>query len=197
MSYYKKCSKKDCRNPLRDNKGLLPVTEFSPDKRATDGLYSICKDCRRRYYFKPGVHEHHLATMAEYREQPEVKIKLAAYGKVYRTTPEYKASQKKHKHTPEFREWENNYSRKRYAEREDVRLQRSQYDKSYRAKPENKVKINKRDKERRDQDIQYRLKGNLRARLRTALYNQLAGKQVSAVADLGMSLAEFKIYIES
>ena len=70
---------------------------------------------------------------------------------------------------------------------------KKEYDKVYRKV--NKKKRNKHTKFRRENDIQYKLTTSLRSRLNIALKrNQKTG---SAVRDLGCSIDELKIYLES
>lgn len=70
---------------------------------------------------------------------------------------------------------------------------KKEYDKIY--NKVNKKKRNKYKKFRRENDIQYKLTTSLRSRLNNALKrNQKSG---SAVKDLGCTIEEFKVYLES
>lgn len=88
----------------------------------------------------------------------------------------------------------------------------NEYYRNYNQKPEVKKKIVQRDKkrystieyknfnknynkQRRIINTNYRLAGNLRNRLRIAIYNQQ--KNGSAIKDLGCSVEEFKKHLES
>lgn len=55
--------------------------------------------------------------------------------------------------------------------------------------------INKKRKEKRNTDIQYKLQHNLRSRLNISIRNKV--KTGSAISDLGCSIQELKIYLES
>lgn len=68
-----------------------------------------------------------------------------------------------------------------------------QYQKEYRYK--NKHKKNELEKERRNIDPEFKLAGNLRSRLNIALKNDI--KTGSAVTDLGCSIKDLKMYLES
>jgi hypothetical protein len=82
---------------------------------------------------------------------------------------------------------------KRY--REEHIEERREYDRSRPNKDERKAKINAYHKNRRQNDVQFRLTCMLRSRL----YNVLAGrtKAGSAVRDLGCTPEELQVYLES
>ena len=61
-------------------------------------------------------------------------------------------------------------------------------------KPKDKQKRNIYEKNRREIDLNYKISGNLRSRLGSAIRNNR--KSGSAVKDLGMSIDNFKIYLE-
>ena len=88
--------------------------------------------------------------------------------------------------------------------REKIRLQQCQYAMSNKKKLDvyqkqwhfdNKDKIRERNTIRRQNDFQYKLKIGLRDRLRKALHGNY--KNGSAVKDLGCSIDELKIHLES
>jgi len=60
---------------------------------------------------------------------------------------------------------------------------------------EHRVKTNARAIQRRKEDLDFRLAGNLRSRLRQALRN--GSKKGSAVQDLGCTVSQFRGYLES
>ena len=68
-------------------------------------------------------------------------------------------------------------------------------DKVHQYRIKNKEKYRKRRKERYQDDVQYKIKKNLRTRLNIALKNN--HKSGSAVKDLGCSIEDFKCYLES
>jgi hypothetical protein len=106
----------------------------------------------------------------------------------YKRNPEkYKQAQKARMQNPEYREayreWKNNYNKTIGAES----LKKWKLD--------NKEHINRQARERRLTDINYKIACNLRSRVRTALRRgQKAG---SAIKQLGCSVSELKVYIES
>ena len=84
------------------------------------------------------------------------------------------------------------YKKYRYYSTHDHSLQ---VKKKYRENPINKNNRRKWDKEKRNSDLNHKLRCNLRGRLVSAVKNE--SKSGSAVRDLGCSISEFKIYLES
>lgn len=80
--------------------------------------------------------------------------------------------------------------KRRYELDREVRLKKS---KKHRI--ENKIRYNEYFKTRRKFDLQFRIAGNLRNRLRQALNND--AKVGSAVKNLGCTVAQLKVYLES
>lgn len=77
---------------------------------------------------------------------------------------------------------------------EGKRLKHEKY-LAYYSRPETRIQINDHVRERRENDIQFRLSGNIRARIRLAVRKgQKAG---SAVSDLGCTVEELKKYLEA
>lgn len=66
--------------------------------------------------------------------------------------------------------------------------------KKYRENPKNKESRRKWDKDRRENNVQYKLSVNLRNRLNRSMKNEI--KSGSAVSDLGCSIEELKQYLE-
>lgn len=90
-----------------------------------------------------------------------------------------------------------NYQQEHKKERKLYRQQGhiKEQEKEYRTRPQVKEKRNKRKRERKLIDINYKIRENLRKRLHMAIkFNFKAG---SAINDLGCTVEEFKIYIES
>ncbi len=103
------------------------------------------------------------------------------------------------------RDAENLLSKLRYVKNKDTILEKQKnyyeenkedkkaYQRKYRAS--NKEKINKHNIQRRESDVQHKLRTSLRSRLNIALRgNQKSG---SSVGDLGCSILELKNYLES
>lgn len=80
-----------------------------------------------------------------------------------------------------------------YANKDTVLVQKKKY--ALENKDAIKVYMNEYNKKRTKADINYKLAKNLRSRFGNALNNNLKGG--SAVRDLGCSMAEFKIHLES
>lgn len=151
---------------------------FFNNKSKKDGLSYTCKECSKEY-------------MKEYCQNNREKI---------------------NKHKKEY--WQNNREqRHKYAKeyRQNNKKKIKEHDKEYRNK--NKVKRfeynklyyqNNHEKvieccriyslNRRHNDIEYKLKWNLRIRLRSAIKNN--SKSGSAVRDLGCTIPEVRQYIE-
>lgn len=43
--FRKKCSQKNCKNPLKDEYGTIPLEQFSKSKKSMDGVTTSCKFC--------------------------------------------------------------------------------------------------------------------------------------------------------
>lgn len=161
----KNCSNKQC---MQVNPQSLEA--FSKKARNSDGLQKECKSCvshyKRKYKEKLG---------AELLE-----VKRLSYHK----------HKHKRKYTEESRRKCNEYKR---SHKEQIAITRKTYTE------ENREYIRERSNKyilkRRENDICFKLAGNLRARLRQALNRN--SKVGSAVTDLGCSIKEFKQYIES
>jgi hypothetical protein len=88
-------------------------------------------------------------------------------------------------------------SKKKYYEenKERIKKVRKNYTEN---NPEKLKEYNKKyTKRKRQEDITYKLKGNLRNRLYHALKAQVASKSFSTLTYIGCSLEEYKKYIES
>ena len=111
----------------------------------------------------------------EYYSRPEVIEQKKQWEKNYREENRQKLSQKK-------KEWyENN--------KEKILEKRKLY------RQENKEKINEYYNKRCQNDIQFKLSRRLRSRLGNAIKNNY--KSGSAIADLGCTIEELKVYLEN
>lgn len=134
----------------------------------------------------------------EYANNPEYrKEKLLS---IHRSYQKNKAQRQKEK-----REYHHKNAKRllplmkeRYINNREERLLAS---KIYQSKPENKIRRNqylrKYHKEKYPNDIQYRLANIIRARLYIALKSKKTPKIASGVRDIGCSLGELKVYLES
>jgi len=150
-------------------KQKLSSNKFYKDKYKKDGLTVQCKDCDKKY-----------------REQNKNRIK--DYSRQYRKENKKKIKQYRDKleNKKRLAEWGKQY----YAKPEN---KKRRFD--YRRRPENKKRINKLNKSRLLTDVQYKLSRRLRSRLCDAIKNH--AKRGSAVRDLGCTISELKLYLES
>lgn len=79
------------------------------------------------------------------------------------------------------------------ANREERLIKMRAYNKVYARNNRERIALHKR--KRRQTDIQFHLTCNLRSRMRTAIRD--GAKTGSAIADLGCSIAKFKLFIEN
>ena len=89
----------------------------------------------------------------------------------------------------ENREIYLNCNKKYYLNNREQKIEQS---KKYQR--ENRKKRNKYRKNRRDKDVQFRIIGNLRSRIRSALYNTKKNRHTMEL--LGCSIEELKIHLE-
>ncbi len=157
-----------------------PIDNFRVDRSRKDGHQFRCKTCQITANSKP----HRKASRKAYWERvkpapktPLTKEQKLEKNKQRRSTPKAKASKKAWNNLPKNREKNRN--------RQAV----------YRTLPSSKATRNKRDKERKVEDPQYKLTGLLRSRLKRAVAGNF--KSGSAVDDLGCSVNFLKTHLES
>ena len=107
------------------------------------------------------------------------------------------------KHAEKYREYGKQYGKERYAAKREELLEASNA--RYKKNPEKYRKIEQqrrssgvvsaRDRKRYRANVQYRIQKVIRARLRPLLIGKI--KAGSAVDDLGMSISNFRMHIES
>jgi len=137
---------------------------FQRDKQKTTGFRPDCKACNSKY------------NKDKRNKNPETKKKR----KEYNARPDVKERMKQY--SKEY------YSRPGQKEKHRERVRKSS------ALPENREHKRKYQNQKRKDDIQYRLSGNLRSRLYMAIKNgQKAG---SAIDDLGCSIEYLKKHLE-
>ncbi len=152
-----------------------PTSDFSPDRRKKNGIYSSCKACSR------------LVARRWYRKNKE------------RASEQSKRSRKRNaaniaKHTRLYREKNKDRIRVRMKDwKASNRQHVSEYSRIY--NKANRTKLSEYVKEKAKNDIQYRLSRQLRSRFADAV----RGRQhsASAVSNLGCPIAEFKTYLSS
>ena len=156
-----------------------PMSEFYHDKNKKDGHQPWCKICAAEYerkYYEANREKKIEYSCEWYKANREKK---AEYDREYRKANREKLSA----HCREYCE----------AHREE----KAEYDCKYREANREKIAEYKReyDRKRRAEDIQFRLAGNLRARLNNVMKGK--AKNGSAVRDLGCSLGDLKQHLES
>lgn len=147
---------------------LQPLDNYHKDKTAPDGHVAQCRACRKEI-------------TKEYNSRPEVKIRISERGKRLYADPNWLATKRR-------------YDRKYYAipeNQEKAKANAARREKD----PEGRKKINAQRKQRKREDLQFKLGVNLRGRLGAAVKNN--SKTGSAVQDLGCSIEELKTHLES
>jgi len=113
----------------------------------------------------------------EWRQKPEIKLLIKVWQDEYNETLEAKIRQKEYRQRPE------------------VKARLKIYNKEYRQIPEAKIRAKELEKERYDNDRNFKIAKILRSRLYSAVKDgQKAG---SAVDDLGCSIEFLRAYLES
>lgn len=166
--------------------------EFSKDNRSKDGLQSKCKSCHSAYF-------------------QENKTKMYESRKEYREKNKERISESKKRYTELNRDVINKKKKDYYKNNKDVLLaqmkiyylenkeRKLQYIKEYRKK--NKDVRNEYDRvymlNRRYKDPVFKLKCNLRKRLNSYCKHSGLSKRFKTMESIGLSIADFKKYIES
>ena len=161
------------------------LSEFYKHKNTRDGLYHICKGCwwlqnkaYNKQYQKSEKYQKYLISEDCQKRKKEYRIiynskevnkeKRRAYEKIYRRTEKYKETARV-------------YARKR-AKKESYREYSKKYHKEY-------------VKKMLATSIPYKLAYSIRSRVRAVLVNKR--KSGSAVKDLGCTVEELVVYLES
>jgi hypothetical protein len=153
-------------------------TEFAKRKKSADGRSSICKECKKEYD-------------RAYRQHPIAKKKRNA-GKIrWRQTEKCKEGQ--HRHYEENKESRLADSKQWALDHPDeVKESRRRW--AVKDRIENPDRVKNYAVQKREEDVQYRIKDALRARLNVALKRGF--KAGSAVGDLGCSIPELRVHLE-
>lgn len=168
---------------------ILPIENFPFKSKKNGTRKGKCKECEK---------QHKMEYNEKYHKDNKEAIKKQQ--KEYRENNKEKISQKRK------REYQNNKqsilirSKKYYWKNREMILERN---KQYRNNNKNKIsqqrkerksKINEYEKNKRNNDLNYKIASNLRRRLRNIIKSQKAG---SAVQDLGCTVEELKASLES
>jgi len=149
------------------------------------------KQQNKEYYSRPEIIEKKKAYLKEYREENKERLtaekaeyyqtnkeRLLEKGRVYREENRERIRQRDRElYTPE-----RAAKRKAYKQRPDVKKRQREYNNQYK-------------KERYHNDINYKLLVLLRGRLTSAIKDNR--KSGSAIDDLGCTIEEFKVHLES
>ncbi len=192
----KKCSR--CHKEM-----LMSLDFFSKNKTSRDGLSGWCKGCHKEYKNK---HKEKISDNGRrYYQENKDKIKIqslewsrnnkdkkADMGRKYRTANKDKKRELDRQYQIDNRE-KIQKGRKKYRDKnqEIIRERKAQY------YQENKDKINEHFKNKRRNNVGFRIKCNLRSRVWDALKNQRALKYSGLMKILGCSIDDFRKHLES
>ncbi len=132
----------------------------------------ITKSKRKEYNQRPKAKDRR----KEYSQRPEVKLKKEEYQREYKQKSEYKSQQKE------------------YYQRPEIKDKRKKYKKEHSQKPEIKAKSNKRRRDKRKTDLNYKMKCILRCRINDALKHNWKADRIMEL--LGCSIEYLKNYLE-
>jgi hypothetical protein len=149
-------------------------------RQARNTYQSFCRECKNK-------------RDTAYRNRPEVKVR--------NNTPErkeyLKEKSQKYRNDPENVEKLKKYREERRANSE-IRQKEYEVNKQYRANPDNREKIRKMkrdyERKRKKEDVGYKIKNNLRNRIRDALNG--TNKSEKTMDLMGCDIEFFKIWLE-
>lgn len=163
---------------------IKSFSEFHKNKTGKFGLKSHCKICRGKH-------------MNAYARRPEVQEHRSNYNKEYRTEGEK---------DPKFLEHRRKRQREYIKEQRKTNVELQKKEAAYKLKRKEDGSANaynrQYEKRREEEDLQFKLRKRLRARVYGALTKYREGytyfvKPGSAVRDLGCSMKEFVAHLES
>jgi hypothetical protein len=187
----------------------LPESKFHKNCKAKDGLHHQCKSCQNettRKYYQANIKEIRQKRKEYYENNRE---QINECNREYNANHR-KANRERNKRWYQANREEKLQKEKEYYEnnREKIRQRHKEYNEN------NKEYLNKKNKKwyqdnkkraikyrveynkrQRQNNIQFRLAHNLRSRLYKAINN--GQKSGSAVSDLGCTIEELKIHLES
>jgi hypothetical protein len=153
------------------------IEEFTKQKTTKDGLYCVCKSCKKLYD-------------TEYVEKNKVDIKEKR--KKYYTKNKQKFDAANKTYVENNKEKIKQYQKQ---QREKNKLKQKEYQREYRLK--NKLKRNEYEKERKNNDYLYRLTCKFRTMICDVFRRNGYTKKSRTHEILGCSYEEFKEYLES
>jgi 5-methylcytosine-specific restriction endonuclease McrA len=175
MTDRKRCSRSDCQNPLEDENGLLPLTEFYKLKKSKDGLRYSCKHCNRRYR----ASDTGKAVARKYK----ISEKGVIANRRYKNSPKGIASEARYIKSEKGRATIRKNAR-RYAETEEGKASNRRKDRKYKSSNNGKATIKryKNSEERKASNKRY--KSIPKGKVTERRYNQsYSGKQMSKRRD--------------
>ena len=158
-------------------KETKPVSEFYKNKSKRDGWCDQCKSCEKEYLNKPETKELRRRIAKEYREKNRDKIRAydrSLYDKIKDQRKEYR---------------ERYYSIPKNLECKRKREQR------LRSKPEYKKQAREYQKRRRNTDLAFRLRQNLRNCINDAIKKYKYSKKETSIKELGCSIEEYILHL--
>jgi hypothetical protein len=148
----------------------------SPNKTYKCGYQLQCKIARKYYrknWYEKNKEYENKKSIDYYCQHPEARLKQkTSHDKWVKENADYLKEKRKKDY---YKNQEENIS------------------KALKWKRENRGRVNRQERKRRETDINYRIKSNMRSRVVKAV--RLGLKSGSAVRDLGCSIDEFKLYI--
>lgn len=180
--------------------------KFGKDSRKKDGLKYLCKECFNAKYKKSkeerkDYYKKNKEKWSDYYLNN--KDKISEYKKEYGEINKEKIKEKKKRYVEDNKEYLKIIWKKyRENNKEKIKewfINNKDYRKNYKSEYnyKNKDKRNESRKNRRRNDIIYRLKENIRSRISNSIKNKGYTKNSKTYEILGCSYEEFKISIES
>jgi hypothetical protein len=156
------------------------------------------KEYERRRRENPEIRAKIAAQTKAYRERPEIKARLSARRKERNLLPwvmeAKKARDKEYRNRKEIKDRRKARLKERM-QSADVKARISAYMKSYSARPDVRKARYEYTKKRRRNDPNFKIALALRGRVCVAMASKT--KRGSAIKDLGCSVNDFRMYIES
>lgn len=178
------------------------VNEFHKNCRNKDGLEIYCKVCKslraKEYNARPDVMEKRKKRIKEYEAKPKNKKRRKDYIKEYLSNPENKEKTKRqtleYRSKPEVKERIKRYQKDYNSKLENKEKTKKQH-REYNSRFEVKERKSKQAKIRRETDLNFKLKCNLRRRVNRALENN--SKSASTMELIGCSIEFLKEHLQN
>ena len=178
---------------------IKSAEEFNKCKTRKDGLHFWCKDCRKKY------RDSHKQQKKEYDRihQKEIKSTRKEYNRTHKKEnkerqEEYERTHKKERkqysfsHKDKKKEYNDSHKKEQKIYREKNKIKIKQYKKEYCQL--HKKERNKRDKQRRKTDINFKIRCYLSIRIHQALKRNLKSKTTMQL--LGCAIKELRTHLQ-